>query len=263
MAETQSDSKSGGGPWIPLESNPEWAVKAGLVASQAHFEDIYGLDNEALSDIRGVNVLQLLGMVTEPVKAVILLFPITNPYEQKRREEDLRIAREGQHPIDPTVFWMKQTISNACGTMALLHALVNSDVTFAPESPIEKFIDVCKDKTPEERAKILESTQLFADIHEDAASGGQTSVPTDLHTDLHFTCFVRAPNPPSRETGQAVGPGGMRLLELDGRRVGPIDRGESTEFLKDVAKFVRNSYVAYTANLNFSMIALCGGPSVE
>ncbi|KAI0819666.1 cysteine proteinase [Trametes gibbosa] len=235
MAETKSDSVSGGGPWIPLESNPEWAVKAGLVASQAHFEDIYGLDNE------------LLGMVTEPVKAVILLFPITSPYEQKRREEDLRIAREGQHPVDPTVFWMKQT----------------SDVTFAPESPIEKFIDVCKDKTPEERAKILESTKLFADIHEDAASGGQTSVPTDLDTDLHFTCFVRAPNPPSREEEQPVGPGGMRLLELDGRRGGPIDRGESSEFLKDVAKFVRNSYVAYTANLNFSMIALCGGPSLE
>ncbi|KAI0763786.1 cysteine proteinase [Trametes elegans] len=256
MSGTKTESGSAsGGPWIPLESNPEvltqWAVKAGLVESQAHFEDIYGLDND------------LLGMVTQPVKAVILLFPITDAYEQKRREEDARLIAEGQPRIDPTVFWMKQTISNACGTMALLHALINSDVTFAPESPIEKFIDICKDKTPEERAKILETTPLFANIHADAASGGQTAVPTDLDTDLHFTCFVQAPAPPAREQGTPVAPDGMRVIELDGRRIGPIDRGQSADFLKDVAKFVRTTYVAHTASVNFSMIALCGGPSPE
>ena len=49
-------------------------------------------------------------MVSQPVKAVILLFPITEPYENKRREEDIWIAGSGQHPIDPTVFWMKQTV---------------------------------------------------------------------------------------------------------------------------------------------------------
>ncbi|KAI0331473.1 cysteine proteinase [Cubamyces sp. BRFM 1775] len=255
MSETKTDKSSGGGPWIPLESNPEvltkWAVKAGLVESQAHFEDIYGLDPE------------LLGMVTQPVKAVILLFPITDAYEQKRREEDARITAEGQPPVDSTLFWMKQTISNACGTMALLHSLINSDVTFAPESPIEKFIDVAKDKTPEERAKILETTPLFADIHADAASGGQTAVPTDLDTDLHFTCFVQAPAPPARDNGTPVTQEGMRLIELDGRRVGPIDRGQCNDFLQDVAKFVRNTYVAHTASMHFSMVALCGGPSPE
>ena len=54
--------------------------------------------------------VQLLAMVSQPVKAVILLFPITEPYENKRREEDIWIAGSGQHPIDPTVFWMKQTV---------------------------------------------------------------------------------------------------------------------------------------------------------
>ncbi|KAI0675475.1 cysteine proteinase [Trametes maxima] len=254
MSETKADSTSSGGPWIPLESNPEvltkWAVKAGLVNSQAHFEDIYGLDPE------------LLGMVSQPVKAVILLFPITETYEQRRREEDLRLATEGQHAVDPTIFWMKQTISNACGTMALLHSMINSDITFAPESPIQKFIDICKEKTPEERAKILETTPLFADIHANAASGGQTAVPTNLDTDLHFTTFVRAPSPPSQDEG-APAPGGLRLVELDGRRAGPIDRGPSVDILQDVAKFVRNVYVAHTASVHFSMIALCGGPSPE
>ncbi|PIL25023.1 hypothetical protein GSI_12911 [Ganoderma sinense ZZ0214-1] len=250
-----SDSTSSGSRWIPLESNPEvlteWAVNAGLVGSQAHFEDIYGLD------------LELLGMVTQPAKAVILLFPITDVYEQRRQEEDDRIVAEGQPELDPTIFWMKQTISNACGTMALLHALINSNVTFSPESPIQQFIDICKDKTPLERAKILETTPLFANIHADAASGGQSVVPANLDTDLHFTCFVQAPSVLSTETEAPAEGNGMRLVELDGRRTGPIDRGESNNFLVDVAKVVKEKYIAHTASMQFSLIALSGGPRLD
>lgn len=55
--------------------------------------------------------LQLLAMIPQPVKAVILLFPTNDAYEKKRREEDARLARDGQHPIDPTVVWIKQTAS--------------------------------------------------------------------------------------------------------------------------------------------------------
>lgn len=66
-------------------------------------------------------------MVTKPAKAVILLFPITEPYEQKRREEDNRIAAEGQHPIDPTLFWMKQTV--CCAVPCLLEAVVVDNAT--------------------------------------------------------------------------------------------------------------------------------------
>lgn len=84
-------------------------------------------------------------MVSQPVKAVILLFPISEGLEGKRKEEERKIATEGQHPIDPTVVWIKQTvrtygaswryfslrkyrnkqIPNACGTIGLLHALMN------------------------------------------------------------------------------------------------------------------------------------------
>ena len=86
------------------------------------------------------------------------------------------------------------------------------------------------DKTPLERAKFLESTDLFANIHAAAAAGGQTAVPTDLDTDLHFTCFVQAPEASAREAEIATGE--RRLIELDGRRAGPVDRGKSTDLLK-------------------------------
>ncbi|KAG2135640.1 hypothetical protein BD769DRAFT_1441269 [Suillus cothurnatus] len=235
--------------WIPLESNPDvfnsWAESAGLVESQAQFEDIYGLDPE------------LLGMVSKGVKAVTLLFPSSGIIAQKRKEEDEKIAAQGQYPIDPTIFWMKQTIVNACGTMGLLQALINSDVTFSPESPLARFIDECKDKTPLERVKILEETTLFEQIHTSAATSGQTMVPEDLDTYLHFTCFVKAPDASARESETQAR--GWRVIELDGARNGPIDRGECTNLLQDVARFVKEHYIKESKSVNFSMMALCSG----
>ncbi|KAI0725335.1 hypothetical protein C8Q72DRAFT_888811 [Fomitopsis betulina] len=233
--------------WIPLESNPDvlnqWASKAGLVTEQTQFVDVYGLDED------------LLAMVPQPTKAVILLFPITQSIENRRKEEDEKVKTQGQHPVDPTVFYIKQTIGNACGTIGLLHALANVDATLVPESPLEQFIDQCKEMTPDERAHALETTPLFANIHAEAASAGQTTVTEqDMHTDLHFTCFVQAPDPP--RTTDIASPNPRRLLELDGRRVGPIDRGVSTNLLKDVAKYVKDTYMSQTTSVQFSMMAL-------
>ena len=78
------------------------------------------------------------------------------------------------------------------------------------------------------------------------AAGGQTSPPSDLDTDLHFTCFVAAPSEAKREvltsgvdpsdSGKQVefsaAKSGMRLIELDGGRSGPIDRGKCDNLLR-------------------------------
>lgn len=86
------------------------------------------------------------------------------------------------------------------------------------------------EQTPLERARFLETTEIFADIHASVATGGQTAVPDKLDTDLHFTCFVQAPEASVREAEVATGE--RRLIELDGRRAGPVDRGKSTDLLK-------------------------------
>lgn len=49
-------------------------------------------------------------MVSQPVKAVVLLFPISAEMKTKRQEEDAKIAQDGQPDIDPTVIWIKQTV---------------------------------------------------------------------------------------------------------------------------------------------------------
>jgi ubiquitin carboxyl-terminal hydrolase L3 len=81
-----------------------------------------------------------------------------------------------------------------------------------------------------ERAQFLESTDIFTNIHAAAAASGQTAVPDNLDTDLHFTCFVQAPDASAREAEVATGE--RRLIELDGGRAGPVDRGKSTDLLK-------------------------------
>ncbi|TCD67603.1 ubiquitinyl hydrolase 1 [Steccherinum ochraceum] len=217
-----------------------WSEQAGL--KDAHFTDVYGLDQE------------LLVMIPKPVHAVVLLFPITESSETRRRNDETRIFAEGQDPtIDSKVFWMKQTISNACGTMALLHAILNSGVQLGEDTRLGKFYKECKDKTPEERVKLLETTTLFSDMHEEAASSGQTAVPTDLATDLHFTCFVQA----------NLGEGEPHLIELDGRRTGPVDRGASEDLLATAAAWIKSNYVESTTSIQFSMMALVGGPAKE
>ncbi|PPQ95420.1 hypothetical protein CVT26_008441 [Gymnopilus dilepis] len=270
---SSTTSEKSGGRWIPLESNPDifnlWAEKAGLVTSQARFVDIYGLDDE------------LLAFVPQPVKAVVLLFPIDPEGEALRKAEDEKIAKEGQPGVDNTIFFVKQTISNACGTIGLIHALANAGVTLSPTGPIQKFIQECQDKTPLERAQILETTPLFANIHAETASStlSQTSTPSNLDTDLHFTCFIQAPDAEVRKASQEglevgvdeeTGAGIVerdgkkevrkrRLVELDGRRVGPVDHGESTNFLKDVANFVKERYLSSSTSVNFSLLALTEG----
>jgi len=244
----------------------QWSEKAGLLLSQAGFEDVYGLDPE------------LLSMVPQPAQAVVLLFPLSEQLTKTRRDEDVKLAESGQPKIDPTLLWIKQTIGNACGTMALIHALANSGVPFAPLSPLSQFIDECKHKTPEQRAKLLETTPLFANIHSQTAASGQTAVPTNLDTDLHFTCFVAAPEAEFRERAKKAGDletgneqdaeeeeesSGMRLIELDGRREGPIDRGECKDFLKDVADVVKRIYLAQSSSMHFSMMALATPPAPD
>lgn len=54
--------------------------------------------------------IKLLAMVPQPVKAVVLLFPITNSSEKKSAEEDEKAQAGTAVPVDPTVIWIKQTV---------------------------------------------------------------------------------------------------------------------------------------------------------
>lgn len=107
--------------WVPLESNPDTLTRfvQQLTGSHAYeFYDVFTLD-EPPEYIPG------------PVEALLLVFPITERYEAARRQQDE--SREnylgrGAPAEQEDVLWFPQTISNACGTMGILHILANGTV---------------------------------------------------------------------------------------------------------------------------------------
>ncbi|KAL6771494.1 hypothetical protein ACKKBG_A26600 [Auxenochlorella protothecoides x Auxenochlorella symbiontica] len=180
--------------FVPLESNPEvltsFAANLGADVSNFQFTDVWGLDPD------------LLAMVPRPVLAVILLFPM------EAAPSSRGAASEADDFALQSLWYTKQTIGNACGTIAVLHALLNNteDVALAPGSFLARFREATAAKTPAERAAYLEDPpDASVDItssHAAAAQAGSTAAPeATADIDLHFVTFVEH---------------GGRLYELDG-----------------------------------------------
>ncbi|TNY18190.1 hypothetical protein DMC30DRAFT_380898 [Rhodotorula diobovata] len=222
--------------WLPLESNPEsfnrWSASLGLDTSPPngyHFTDIWGLDPE------------LLAFVKQPVKAVLMLFPVTKEYEDMRTKQDQQILEDGVEGVEDVIYF-KQTIANACGTFALLHTLANTDVPIK-EGPLTELFERCKDKSPLERAQLLVHNNDLERVHTETAHTGQTAAPAlEDSTDLHFVTFV-AHN-------------GF-LIELDGRRNSPVNHGPlSDKGLLDDAVQVVKRVMELTGSIQFNLVAL-------
>ena len=67
--------------------------------------------------------LQLLNLVPEPVKAVVLLFPARGKLEELTNREEEEMKEKGATPVDPTVFWSKQTVRLA-GVVRLSRVII-------------------------------------------------------------------------------------------------------------------------------------------
>ncbi|KAB0372773.1 hypothetical protein FD755_015526 [Muntiacus reevesi] len=153
--------------------NPKFLKQLGLHPNW-QFVDVYGMDPE------------LLSMVPRPVCAVLLLFPITEKYEVFRTEEEEKIKSRGQD-VTSSVYFMKQTISNACGTIGLIHAIANNKdkMHFESGSTLKKFLEESASMSPEERARYLENYDVgtFFCL---ALICGQSSVELSHETSLFY-----------------------------------------------------------------------------
>ena len=233
------------------ENNPEvmnsLMYKLGLKPSLA-FGDVFSIDDP-----------DLLSFVPRPAHGLLLIFPVSDTYEKFRREEDdAKPEYTGAGESEPVV-WYKQTIGNACGLIGLLHAVSNG----AAKEHIEKDSDLAKlladaiPLKPQQRADLLYDSQALESAHAGAASTGDTAAPAaDDNVDLHFVCFVKTED--------------NHLWELDGRRKGPLDRGElpsGEDVLGDkalelgVRAFLKREAAAGGGDLRFSLIVLA--PSLD
>ncbi|KAG7394800.1 hypothetical protein PHYBOEH_004652 [Phytophthora boehmeriae] len=233
-----SDDESKPKRWFPLESNPDvmnnYVAKMGFPTDQFSFCDVLSTEEWALE------------MVPSPVVAVIMLFPIKPHTAEADKQEAARIEREGQ-TVSPNVYYMRQTVGNACGTVGILHAIGNmrSHVQLAPGSYLDKFFNTTKTKTPEQIAQYLEEDDELEETHGSAADAGQSeqleSVDDPINT--HFICFSQVDG---------------HLYELDGRKKRPINHGPSspTTLLSDACAVIKKFMERDEGEMRFTILAL-------
>ncbi|KAL4094817.1 hypothetical protein PRIC1_010470 [Phytophthora ramorum] len=224
--------------WFPLESNPEvmnaYVEKMGFPTTAFSFCDVLSTEEWALA------------MVPSPVVAVIMLFPIKPHTEEADKQEAKRIEKDGQI-MSPNVYYMRQTVGNACGTVGILHAIGNMRhlVRLTPGSYLDKFFNTTKTKTPEEIAQYLEEDDELEETHGSAAEAGQSeqleSVDDPINT--HFVCFSCVDG---------------TLYELDGRKKRPINHGPSSPdtLLQDACQAIKKFMARDEGEMRFTILAL-------
>nr|CAI5817767.1 unnamed protein product [Callosobruchus analis] len=150
---------------------------------------------------------------------------------------------------------MKQYVSNACGTIALIHSIANNaERLHLKDGVFKKWLDEVKDKTPDERGHLLaeagsdsEAFKLIS-AHQQLAMEGQTEVNPEEKVNHHFIAILE-------KDGE--------LFELDGRRQQPVYRGttDKDKFVHDAAAICKKYIERDSEDVNFTVLALTGSDS--
>jgi ubiquitin carboxyl-terminal hydrolase L3 len=238
----EEDSSSKGQKWFPLESNPQlmnsYIEKIGFDTTHYELTDIFSTDSWALD------------MIPQPVAAVVMLYPLTDVQNEHARTEQAS-------PSDDDVWFIKQRIGNACGTIGLLHALLNvpgplKEVSICPDSWLASFSEDCPAPlSPNAKAERLEGDSTIRTLHDKATSDESNQTSRGSLQDKLMTHFVALVH---------VNGG---LYELDGRKDGPIRHGDTTQetLLQDACKVVEKFMKRDPNEMRFTIMALA--PKVD
>jgi ubiquitin carboxyl-terminal hydrolase L3 len=208
----------------------KYITKLGFDTTLYEFCDVFSTEEWAMD------------MIPQPVAAVIMLYPLTDKLESARSEDN--IDQNGE------VWFIKQRIGNACGTIGLLHSLLNAPEplnTFQKDSWLETFQADCpKSLSPVEKAERLEKDEQVAKLHDQATSSedNQTNRGNlDDDVDTHFIALVACQD---------------KLYELDGRKDGPVLHGPTTPatLLKDACRVVQKFMERDPGEMRFTILAL-------
>lgn len=154
------------------------------------------------------------------------------------------------------IFPLSLSAGNACGTIGLLHTLMNLPdqvKTFRDGSWLANFDKdttlAGTDGSPASatlRAERLEGDSRIASLHDQATSSdanqtGRGSLEDSVET--HFIALVHR---------------GGTLYELDGRKKGPVNHGPTTQagLLRDACRVVRELMDRDPGELRFTLLAL-------
>jgi len=246
--------------WFPLESSPELLNKyistLGVSLSQCSFHDVYGVDDD------------LLSMVPSPVFAVLLLFPHSESQiefskkeqnlleiaQNQQKEKGIRIEideeNKSQNEIKNSIFHIKQSIGNACGTIGILHSILNNveDLSLDQHKFLYQFYQKGKNKNFIERGQLLEDSDDIEESHQAVAAEGKSDINHEINENLHFICFTH-------KLGF--------LWELDGMKTQPICHGpcDKDNVLTNSIRIIKEFMVRDPEDVRFNITAL--GPGID
>lgn len=169
------------------------------------FHDVYSLTEPSL-----------LALIPRPVLALLVIIPLTPAWHASRLAEDEKMGNyEGKGESEP-VIWFTQTIGHACGSIGLLHCVINGPAAnhIEPGSTFARLREQAIPLNMVDRAKMLYDSHEFEVAHQSVAEMGDTAAPSAEDGEKlgqHFVAFVKVDG---------------KLWELEGGRKGPICRGE-------------------------------------
>ena len=224
------------GVLTPLSNDPEslteFAETIGIDPQSFSFNEIFSYDED------------MLQMIPRPVHSIIFLFPIgTSDGVLENRHSDDPSVDEKPDPTLP--FFTYQTVPNACGTIAVIHSVMNNlnHVRIIPDSWMSTFIEKSQTMTAQERADYIESNDEIQEIHEDAAVEDTTPMLEEDEMN-HFIAFVAHDG---------------KLWELDGRKPRPICHGPTTDVLASTVKVLTEEFFPHIEDImKTSSVAFCG-----
>jgi ubiquitin carboxyl-terminal hydrolase L3 len=187
------------------ENNPDvmdqLAATLGL-SPELQFYDVYSLDEP-----------ELMAHIPRPALALLVTIPLTPAWDQSRKTEDAtKEAYTGSGPNEP-VIWFKQTIGHACGSIGLLHSVINGPAVdfIKPGSDLAAIRSLAIPLDMTKRAEMLYNSEPFERAHKSVEQAGDSYAnPTSERDGGHFVSFVKS---------------GGKLWELEGSRKGPLERG--------------------------------------
>ena len=127
------------------------------------FTDVYGLEDDVLD------------FTPQPVIACLLVYPT-----KKIKKVSTRFGN------DEKIFYLIQTIGNACGTIGMIHAITNNAnrMDLEPNGLLRQYMLRNSKLSPKEKGESLENDELILGIHKESASEGQS---VTLDNEASFT----------------------------------------------------------------------------
>ena len=239
--------------WSDIESDP--GIFAELLGQfgveNVNVEEIYSFDQEPLTHSYGY-IFLFKWSLTHSL-AHLLIHSLIHLLTHSHRSSDHDIRPVVDYTTVPDLFYAKQVITNACGTIAILNIIFNNTNMIKLGPVLEEFYNFSKDFDPETKGLAIGNSDLIRDAHNSFARPEpfireESSKPVKSGEDVyHFIAYV---------------PFQGAVYELDGLKEGPILLGtydERSISWKDVARPAIEARMAkYSASeTHFTLLSVC------